>query len=254
MISVFFPYKHSFAKWQELRYSLRSLDKYLKEEFQVIIVGDLPQWINRKAVIHIPHTRDESVANEVKLYDENTKLKIFLNSQYCTEKFIKMYDDIYLLREISSADILPWALLDASRDKVRNGNAAYHQQLDRTIRECIKHRLQAYCYETHLPRVFEREKMKAVFSIHGPIENRLLTSTLYWNRYHRDPKILSRQDGVKAAFYGYDDNFSFRGDSYLAIRKILSGKTFLNHNNTGLDDILKITLRILFPVKSRFEA
>lgn len=247
MITVFYPYKHSFAIWEELKYSLRSLDKHLKEEFQVVIVGDLPAWANKKTLIHIPHTRDDQKLDP-KIYDENSKHLIFLQKNFFS-RYIKMYDDICFLKDITSADILPWAA------QLQTGNLNYKIQVSKTIAVCHKHNYPGHCYETHLPRVFETEKMKDVFFYHDPIEKRMQTSTLYWNRYNKEnPVLLTKEDTVKAVFFKrHEDKVSYYASSIAYTRKVLSGKMFLNYNNTGLNQTLKNTIRILFPRKSHFE-
>ena len=93
MIGVYYPYLASASRWEELRYSLRSLDKYLKEDFEVWIVGDLPEWIRN--VKHIPHQKTE-MTNAGVTYDAVSKLKLYIDNHESPDQFLRMYDDVYL--------------------------------------------------------------------------------------------------------------------------------------------------------------
>ena len=76
MIDVFYPYFETESTWHELRYSLRSIEKHFKFDFRVVIVGDLPCWIDPSSVLYIPHARIEGI-HENTLYDAITKQLIF---------------------------------------------------------------------------------------------------------------------------------------------------------------------------------
>jgi len=45
MIKVFYPYRAAGSTWDELRYSFRSLEKHLKTDFEIYLVGDCPDWV-----------------------------------------------------------------------------------------------------------------------------------------------------------------------------------------------------------------
>ena len=109
MIDVYYPYFEREAIWEELRYSLRSIQNNLKTNFRVVIVGDLPRWINPVSVLHIPNNRIDGIPENT-LYDAIAKQLIFCNHPDTSLQFIRMYDDIYLLKDIGLADIAEaWA-------------------------------------------------------------------------------------------------------------------------------------------------
>lgn len=73
----------------ELRYSLRSLDKYLHAPFEVVLVGDIiPEWLTNITQIELPDVRGQH------LY--SVRRKVIAALQYASEVFF-MNDDIYLL-------------------------------------------------------------------------------------------------------------------------------------------------------------
>jgi len=77
MIGVYYPYLASVSAWEELRYSLRSLDKFFNEDYEVWIVGDLPDWFQN--VKHIPHPK-AVITNSGATYDAVSKLKLYIDS------------------------------------------------------------------------------------------------------------------------------------------------------------------------------
>jgi hypothetical protein len=236
MITVLYPYKHSESKWNELKYSLRSVSKFLREEYNVIIIGDLPDYINPQKVIYIKHL-SHFKGNESVLKDVNEKYTIALNHKDCNTDILRMYDDMYFLRPVKKEEIIPCATHNHNHRKSETGSYVWKEQLERTINECRKYSLPSYCYETHTPRMFSRERLKYILQYHDVINNPMLTATLYYNTFTKEnPELIEKFDHRKVAFYGREDNISFiASDKY---------KT---------EAILKNAIEYLFPEKSEFE-
>lgn len=250
MIGVYYPYFKEAATWDELRFSLRSLEKHLKEEFTVYLVGDKPDWI--KNVVHIPHKRDDVVYEGMVLTDANRKLELFIDHPSIPERFIRMNDDIYLIDDISVTDlevtryIRDWSELR----NFASGGSTWRKQVVETcevLRKCGK---EGFVTEHHCPELLEVKKMQHIFCLFFPIENKLQTSTLYFNVYPFEKRIKDRQI-ERALFFGEGDSeFGFSSDHVLAK---IEGKKYLSHNNGGLNQELKDVITGLFPEKSRFE-
>lgn len=249
MIDVYYPYFCNESKWEELRFSLRSIDKHLKEEYQVFIVGDCPEWVQN--VHHIPHQRKHDI-EETCTYDAVSKLSLYLTrlGKRLT-KFIRMYDDIYLLQDVTLKELsTPRAMYDINGFP-KDGKSIWFDQLKRTMLVLQKEGFTTWNTETHLPEVFASEGMKYVIDRFKARENRLLTSTLYFNYFYCNfkPIIEKRTHGAK--FYGDSREWNYPPDADVAA--CCEGKLFLNHNNAGLTDQLKTFIEQKFPQKSRFE-
>jgi hypothetical protein len=251
MISVFYPYLQGASKWDELRYSLRSLEMYFRSEFEVVIVGDLPPWVQN--VRHIPHRRDEHVSATC-TYDALSKLWAFLSCERTSERFIRMYDDIYLLRDLCETDLevtrYLWDYQELHHGTYTSGGSVWRNQVLQTTKVVRRMGLPGYMTETHCPELFEKEKMLKVFEMFDPVYWRLLSSTLYYNVFPFDTLLKDRKS-ERALFYGENNQFSFASDpdGFNAI----AGKRFLNHNDKGLTPPLMEIIQGLFPHKSRFE-
>lgn len=80
--------------WQnnELRYSLRSVEKHLKNYGNVIIVGTLPEWLTN--VIHIPATDPYKFSASNILH----KLRMACKSDQVADNFLFMNDDHFIMK------------------------------------------------------------------------------------------------------------------------------------------------------------
>ncbi len=249
MIDVYYPYYHKESKWNELRYSLRSIDKHLKENYRVVIVGDLPDWIQN--VTHLPHTRNHTVI-ETCTYDAVSKLTLYLNSLGKNlVKFIRMYDDIYLLKDVTVKDIAIYRAMYDINGFPADGKSIWFDQLRRTMEILKREGFTTWNTETHLPEVFTSGGMDFIINRFNALENRLLTGTLYYNYFYKNftPVIEKRFQGAK--FYG--DNREWNYPPEADPKECCKDKLYLNHNNAGLTDKLMAFIEKKFPDKSRFE-
>ena len=250
MVDIYYPYFEHGAKWYELRYSLRSIAEHFKFDFRVWIVGDLPEWIHRPSVNHIPHCRVEGV-QENTLYDAITKQLLFCNHPDTAMYFIRMYDDIYILKDLSLGEVGQYkAMFPYSEMPQREG--IWWNQLSNTLDVLVKHGYPGWNTETHLPELFNKEKLRWTISAYGALENRLLLSSLYFNTFYpfTDPLMFSKDWAVQ--FYGETEN-RFYTPATGDIAQRCEGKSYLNHNNAGLTGDVQAYLCKKFPHKSPYE-
>lgn len=254
MIDVVYQYIDSPAIWEELRYSLRSIDRHLKTDFRVWIVGDLPDWAAN--IGHIPHKR-KIHEWRTNCLDATSKLEQALLHSQMGETILWMYDDMYLLRDITRDELAVYLAVN-HLDDLTNRSSGVHKSLVKTTLEILKeHGKSTWNCETHTPRLYNKNILMEIFYRYNTKESRLLFSTLYFNDLYGagiDPIIMSKDDMWKAGFYGFSDPYSFKSNDEQEINDILSGKTFLNHNNDGLSVSLKKVIEDRFPDKCKFEA
>jgi hypothetical protein len=250
MIDVYYPYFETEATWDELRYSLRSIEKHFKFDFRVVIIGDLPQWVDSASILHIPHDRVEGI-QENTLYDAITKQLLFNAHPDTSLYFVRMYDDIYILREVDLITVGQFKAMYPFKE-VPERVGTWWSQLYHTLEVLIAKGYQGWNTETHLPELFNKEKMQWVITAYSALENRLLTSSLYFNTFFPDaqPLLFSKEFAIQ--FYDNADGPFYDSSEGDLVEKC-KGKTYLNHNNAGLTDNLKNFLKTTFPNKSRFE-
>ena len=251
MIGVFYPYLAAQKKWDELRYSLRSLETFFREEeYEVWIVGDLPEWAVN--VRHIPHVKDERLADSATC-DAISKLWAYLENEETPGQFIRMYDDIYFLAPRTLEDLKVTRYLytwdEFKGKKLTSGCGTWQESVKASIDAVRALGYPGIMTETHCPEVFRKWKMQQIYGMFAPWDNRLLTSTLYYNVFPYK-RMLKDFKTERALFYGVENMMSYCSINF---KEAIEGKFFLNHNNAGLDGQLIRFIERMYPERSRFE-
>jgi hypothetical protein len=251
MISVVYPYLGGKAIWREMIYSLRSLEKHFKEEFQVVIVGDMPDGIDKNKVIYIAHEKNYDLEHP-RYMDAQLKLIAALESPLVSDEFLCMYDDIYFNKDFD-ADFFRNTLLAQRKTTFKtiaeipgNGSHEWKRLLLKSMNLLQEHDLQAYNFESHLPRWVNKAILKEVVKKFDLRNSAYQRWTLYYN-YLLSKEIVNvlyfrEHEYIKAGYY-FDESPTDDIIEYW----------FINHNDAGLSEKLKKALKKLFPNKSRFE-
>jgi hypothetical protein len=259
IIDFIYPYVLGEDKFEELRYSLRSLEKHYADPFRVVIVGDKPEWCQN--VIHVPVERQTGMKENL-TYDAVWKLITICKSDMISGIFVRMYDDIYLLRNM---DFKFLSLMKANYNATDRMNRTdgtqsdvWLGQLHRTYTTLLESGQKTiWNFETHLPEVFLKSIVLWILEKYNVLEQRLLITTLYnnicWQEGDQEPWLVDIKTNIKAGFYGSNTNYSHKSSDAGNIRSILKGKYFLNHNDEGLNPGLIEVIKELFPNKSSFE-
>ena len=244
MYNIVYPYVPS--KWdEELKYSLRSLDKYLKSDYRVIIYGTMkPNWLNTDKLEFIkceqynaPNNIPRTQFNQGLIYQK-------IINRGDINDFIFFNDDIYLLQDIESLNkvymhsVGSEPLLPSAIPGNWNG---WHTMLNESRTSLKNRRLTYYNYESHLPYPINVEKLKELTMV---LTGQRLLATIYYNvNKYGKTQLCSK---VKIGCYrekGIEVARSKFGDPKYK---------FFNHNDEALP-LAKEMLPQLFPEKSRFE-
>lgn len=254
---------------EDLRYALRSLEDNWGtrqgQTFRVFIVGDRPPgWGD---FMHVPHHHESSREKGLvcpKAVDAVRKMNAIINCSTIGERFIYTYDDVCFLKPIDAEYFDRPMANNEMLDTSNFPGSRWGKQVKDTYKALKAYGLRrVWNYETHLPRLFEKKKMREVIERFKPEENRLLLPTLYFNYHHAEvePRILNKFDDVRAGFYGREAENSFPRsreiDEALACayhRRLFTGKQFVNWNDEGIKDPgLFYALHSLWPTPSSFE-
>ncbi len=246
IIDIVYPYVDKFAQWEELKYSLRSLEKNFRGvKFRVWVVGDKPKWMSNEVNV-IPATL---IPGSNPPLDITNKMSLVIENKEIGEDFIWMNDDIYFINKVVLEDI---KILkhqgDMSRLKIRE-NTLYRKNKIKTLKLLKKEKCTTWDYSTHLPFIYNKEKLKALIEKFNLKKEAYLISSLYNNYYNKDmiPLELNHErDNIKVGIYRKDPNID-------RLPEFLKRKKMFNHSQTGFSDIVKQTLKSLFPDKSKFE-
>lgn len=243
-LSVVIPFLAKAAQGKELLYALRSMEKYFREDFRVIIIGDRPEWISEE-VIHIPH----SCISKNPQIDVIDKIKTVVGSEEVNEKFIWTNDDIYFVSPVSLADIATLKIVGDLKNMPKAGTV-YATNREKTIALLEAAKLPTLNFETHLPVEFEKEKIVQLFEEFAQLqEGGYLFSSVYFNRFFPDWKPILL-DWTK-------DNWMLRVVSSnpdpALFRKFVNMSKFLNNSENGYSPFIEKYLETKFPEKSKFE-
>lgn len=176
------------SRWadNEIRFSLRSAEKYLKFG-KVFIIGDKPEWMT--GVIHIKTTDSESN----KLMNARKKYLIACKDKRISNQFILMNDDFFFLKDIEKIENYSRGTLEEMINKHPTKTGYYYKSLIDTKNKLYG--LGFECpidFEIHGPMVFDKEKLLTVIGIIGESKNHAYSlRSCYGNIAHLEPvKIM----------------------------------------------------------------
>lgn len=146
------------SKWNdnELRYSLRSLEKHFKHG-RVFIVGALPEWLQN--VIHIDVQDSFEYSDGGKMRNAIKKIRAACKSEDISDSFVLMNDDFYFLKDCP--EIMPYSLgtVQDMIDRHRTKKGYYFNALRGTMHFIQRQGIETPIgYGIHYPIVYEKEK------------------------------------------------------------------------------------------------
>jgi len=229
------------SRWQdnELRYSLRSVEKNLVGLGRVFIIGHKPAWLT--GTIHIPAT-DPNRHNK----DANIIDKLILACRAgVSDRFLFCSDDQLILVPTKAADLRPYHIGCLKKKPPQFwGGGRWKRGLRRTYDLLQARHAQTFHYDAHVPQPMDRHEFAEIMGgIDYHAGDGYAVNTLFFNlalKHHL------RLPSIKATFERPEID---PGE----VRRKIAGKTFLGYNEGGLTPALKSVLAELFPVPSRFE-
>jgi hypothetical protein len=229
------------SNWRnnEIRFSLRSVDKNLKGIGKIWIVGKKPPFV--KNVNHVPYP--DELANNA---DGNIIRKVLrvCQEESLTENFLFINDDHLIMKEVMAGEIPPYRKMDMANlpDEYFQDNS-WRGRLWRTKNILLKMGYTAYHFDCHVPIVFNKKIFPEVISKFNYEKDTGYTmKSLYGNVIHPDAPELKGRKVVIFRPYVLSD-----------IKDKVKGRAFVAFNDDGLKVQLKEWLYRQFPEPCRFE-
>ena len=211
----------------ELRFSLRSLMRYVEDLGRIIIVGHKPSWLDVASVLHIP------MADSKGGKDRNMIRKVLAACDHVSGPFVRMSDDQCVLRSMRFAD-LPAYGRRAERlgecPTKRWSRNKYHTQQWLAERGLSFHDFDLHCPMPCDPKIFRQMGEESVWQ-----NEKCTINTLYGNMAGLIPHL--------GDILYYHSPPGCHRKIFSAVR----GPMFLNYNNKGLDNRLRYALTVMFP-------
>lgn len=231
---VFVLGKGSFWQDNEIRYSIRSIVKYLKNYRDIYVIGRLPDFLNRLA-IHVPV--DDKI--DFPACNINHKVMIATMLDTISDDFLFFNDDFFLLDEFDAGDFPYYLKGDLSSLLANPTNYAITVQ--NTINLLKDRNLPTVDFDHHSPIIFNKKKYQELMNtIDWSVAHGYCIQSLYCNTY-----------GVKGEFQM--DGKIHRQKSAEQLRYWFSSYKVFSVDDMALDRNLKRAIESLYPVKSKYE-
>ena len=175
---ICYPFKVGASKWEdnELRHSLRSVERYWKTESgglpRVVVLSEsLPEWLT--GVEHV---------KAVTYREALTKA-----SQLDCERIVWMNDDILFLKDTREEDLKPTHLGEESKEKIaqwRIGKNKWRRNYGRAQSWLAENGYSNFNFSTHKPYLYELEKMRSTLERTPWFGNKSAFENYYFNIHH----------------------------------------------------------------------
>ncbi len=173
-----------FYKNDDIKYSLRSLDKNFKGKGKVFIVGGRPNWINVNTVTHI-YAEDKE---RNKLLNAINKILIACKDKRISEDFILMNDDFLFLKETNDIKSYNIGTIEEMKRNHRTKGGYYYKAICDTLEILQSKNMSTISYEAHYPIVINKNNFIKTIKETGKIA--YLFRSFYGNRYIKESKKI----------------------------------------------------------------
>ncbi len=226
------------SKWQdnELRYSLRSVEKYLSDYRNVYVIGECPEWAQN--VIHIEY--EDTHKNR----ESRIALKVLRScqEQSISNRFLFMNDDHFFLSECSAVTFPYYKKMHLQDEaSIPNLNHVYKTSINNTIEVLLEKGFGTHNFDIHTPIVYYKDKFKDVFDLYDwDKQYSYVVKSIYANSvgvhgtHMDDCKIMKQQTETELAY-------------------ILLSRKIFSISDGAINASLKKTMDRIYPLPSRYE-
>jgi hypothetical protein len=224
----------------EIRFSLRAIEKNLKGVGNIFIIGEKPDWLQN--VIHIPHPDEYGAKNA----DGNIIRKVLraIEDERLSNRFLFINDDHLVVQPIEAGEVPYFHKGDMNTYKAEYFKVNYwRKRLGRTKDVLNFKGLPAFHFDCHTPIVFDKNLFPEIVGrFDYGVGPGYTMKSIYSNTAGVEPTMLT--DQKKVIFDHY---------TRAQIDKRVEGCTFISYNDAGLNNELKMWLAETFSKQSRFE-
>lgn len=246
-VTVCIPYVKSLAQGNELQLALRGWAEYFKEDMNVVVIGDREDWMSD--LVHVIECERFSTNPPL---DVVHKMMLAIESDLVSEKFIWANDDQYLISPCMLADFETLKCTGRLGDK-GTGSSLYQQNKKRTFDELLKNNQSTWDFSTHIPFVFEKERLLRMIEGLNLTEVPHLVATLYFNAYFpgfvpyecEGPAALEN-DNLKVGVYRPNADLD-------RLKNLIQRKKLISNSESGWTEKLSEILNSYFSFQCRFE-
>lgn len=162
----------------ELRYSLRSIAKHLKNYRSIYIIGECPAWVNN--VFHVPY-KD----NDYKEVNILNKIVRACNIEQLSDNFLFMNDDHFFIQDVD-AEKYPYYHSGDLQNAIMNRETgqAYRHTLHNTKNVLSKIDKSTTHFDVHTPIIYNKKKfLELAANVNFKQTHSMVIKSMYCN-YH----------------------------------------------------------------------
>lgn len=239
MIDIVYPLGNG-SKWNdnELRYSLRSVEKHLCGYRNIVIIGNKPDWLTN--VTHIPF-EDVHRWKETRIALKVLKV---CNDERVSNFFLFMNDDHFLTSEFQAYEF-PYYRKEtlATTAQKRRFNDAYRKSLVNTYMALTKKGHLTHNFDVHCPIVYNKELFIKMFYDYPEWEETnygYVVKSMYCNTYKIEGEL------VRDLKIGAPCSFDLLGD-------LIKDREFFSIGDKVVNVDFILFMEKLYPQKSIYE-
>lgn len=181
VLQFVWPYWAGGAQGDELRWSMRSVEKFYAGRSAFLVIGDRPDWYTGP---YLPQARVPKHTPNRGFRDMLAKVLTMAHHEATASHFVWMMDDIYFVRPV---DLEALETPRADRWRPNDGNG-WGRRKNNTMRVLAERGFTTHDYATHLPHVVDKSKLAALFADFELDQNTLLWEVLYGNVNRVNPQ------------------------------------------------------------------
>lgn len=241
-VTYFLSSESQMEDW-ELRYSLRSVEKFFSSLRRVWILGEhKPRFLNEKSIsrIALPDCyKNNKDANLI------SKLVRASMEPELSEKFVSCSDDHIILRPLNPQDFKPYFTGDLTGQTVWKKDK-WHNRMRRT-RDALRDRgYPQRDYEGHIPYMLDKTKIHTYLNFDYGNPPGYGVFTLYFNTVDTPGAQYIGDERVRAGFFQDTSPENTK-------KKLSNGNKFLAFNDGGFNETLRVEIEKLLPEPSSYE-
>jgi hypothetical protein len=228
--AIVYPWLSTKAAWEELRFSLRSIEKhFIDRDCPIYILGDAPPpWLE-------PAGRVKFLPMDYSRSRTRGLHQAFATGLQIAERVLWMNDDIYLLKDAGWSDFetaLTEGVLNAKVPKLLKSSNAWQRWLGECVLDLRQRGVETvHRFATHTPYLFERDKsLEILRGFHLPYKGGWVTRYHAWHKTAHEPCGRLKTNTLPAPH-----------------------ARFLNHNDKSLTPALRLAIAATFAEAAPWE-
>lgn len=185
----------------EIRYSLRSLDKFCPDVSRVFLTGGMPKFIDERKVLYTP-------ADDIGVPAINHwhKVKETIERTDISDDFILMYDDVFFVKESPLSAYPLFYRGELTKEKNENNLYALTLYATRKLLEQMKKQTLDFCL--HTPIRYNREKFLSMTPFFEKLINEtpaLSVRSFYGNGFADSEKVFREDIKIRSSLEKVED-------------------------------------------------